>query len=134
MGKLFDLLRERTQNNSGKSHHKVNERKQLRESPGLDVGYASNSDTQLYSGGVFDLTPEELNIINSSVVELNTFGKTREQITIGMYGNIKNPKTGKRFVIPYVDFTSDNYVYQYAEMMRLLVSKPEEFKKIMNWE
>ena len=73
-------------------------------------------------------------IVSTSVVEIDTTNKTREQIIIGMYGTIKNPKTGERFVIPNLDFSSEAYIYEYAEMMRLLVNRPEDFKKIMRWE
>lgn len=82
----------------------------------------------------FDISEAELEQIRASIVEIDTTDKNRQQIVIGMYGSIKNPRTGKRFVIPGVDFTSDDYSYQYAEMMRLLVNRPDDFKKIMNWE
>ena len=35
---------------------------------------------------------------------------------------------------PNLDFSSEAYIYEYAEMMRLLVNRPEDFKKIMRWE
>ena len=82
----------------------------------------------------FHISDEELKIVRESVVQIDTTDKTREQIVIGMFGGIKNPRTGKRFVIPGVDYSSDDYIYQYAEMMRTLVNRPDDFKKIMNWE
>lgn len=82
----------------------------------------------------FDISEEDLEKVRASVVEIDTADKTREQIVIGMFGSIKNPKTGKRFVIPNLDFSSENYIYEYAEMMRTLVNRPEDFKKIMRWE
>ncbi len=82
----------------------------------------------------FHISDEELKLVRESVVEIDTADKTRQQIIIGMYGGIKNPRTGKRFVIPGVDYSSDDYIYQYAEMMRTLVNRPDDFKKIMNWE
>lgn len=83
---------------------------------------------------IFDLTADEIEKVRSSVVEIDTTNKDRRQIIIGMFGGIKNPKNGKRFVIPGVDSTTEDYVYEYAKYMRILVSKPEDFKKIMNWE
>lgn len=82
----------------------------------------------------FHISDEELKLVRESVVQIDTTDKTREQIVIGMFGGIKNPRTGKRFVIPGVDYSSDDYIYQYAEMMRTLVNRPDDFKKIMNWE
>lgn len=82
----------------------------------------------------FFISDEDLEKVRASVVEIDTTNKTREQIIIGMYGTIKNPKTGERFVIPNLDFSSEAYIYEYAEMMRLLVNRPEDFKKIMRWE
>lgn len=82
----------------------------------------------------FHITDEELKLVRESVVQIDTTDKTREQIVIGMFGGIKNPRTGKRFVIPGVDYSSDDYIYEYAEMMRTLVNRPDDFKKIMNWE
>jgi hypothetical protein len=81
----------------------------------------------------FDISDEELQKVKDSVEEIDTSGKNRRQIIIGMFGAIKNPRTGKRFVIPGVDYQSENYIYRYAEMMRTLVNRPEDFKKIMNW-
>jgi hypothetical protein len=83
---------------------------------------------------IFDLTEEEIQKVRESVVEIDKTDKNRRQIIIGMFGGIKNPKTGKRFVIPGVDFSTEDYVYEYAKHMRILVNKPEDFKKIMNWE
>jgi len=83
---------------------------------------------------IFDLTEDEINSIRNSVVQIDTTNKDRRQIIVGMFGGIKNPKTGKRFVIPGVDFSTEDYVYEYAKHMRILVNRPEDFKKIMNWE
>lgn len=82
----------------------------------------------------FDISESELEQIKASIVEIDTTDKNRQQIVVGMYGGIKNPRTGKRFVIPGIDYASDSYSYEYAEMMRMLVNRPEDFKKIMNWE
>ena len=82
----------------------------------------------------FHISDEDLQKVRDSVVPMDTEGRSKYDIILGMYGNIKDPRTGKSFVIPGVDFSSDDYMFQYAEMMRLLVKRPEEFKKIMNWE
>ena len=82
----------------------------------------------------YDISDEDLEKVRSSVEEIDMTDKTREEIIIGMYGSIKNPSTGKRFVIPGIDFRTEYYVYKYAEMMRTLVDDPERFKKIMNWD
>ena len=42
----------------------------------------------------FFISDEDLEKVRASVVEIDTTNKTREQIIIGMYGTIKNPKTG----------------------------------------
>ncbi len=82
----------------------------------------------------FHISSEDLEIIRKSVVEINTTNKSRVEIVIGMYGDIRDPQTGNRFVIPNLDFSTENYIYEYAETMRTLVNRPEDFKKIMNWE
>ena len=83
----------------------------------------------------FDLTDNEIKEIRNSIFnEINTNGKDRKQIIIGMFGGIKNPRNGKRFVIPGLTYDTEDYIYQYARYMQMLVNRPEEFKKIMNWE
>lgn len=84
--------------------------------------------------GIFDLSIEELEIIKNSVVKIDTTDKKRKDIIIGMYGLIKNPKTGERFNIPTLTWDDDDYIYQYANFMKTLVNRPDEFKKVMNWE
>lgn len=129
MGKLTDLLRSKPTENTTQLNNDETE---------LEIIEEKKSSKKVVSPKVegleFDISDEDLEKVRSSVVEINTDGKNRKQIVIGMYGGIKNPKTGKRFVIPGVDFTSDNYSYSYAEMMRTLVNRPDDFKKIMNWE
>ena len=129
MSKLAELLRNKSTNTvidkSKKSVTIVMEKEEVAEtavvSPSVD-------------GLGFDISDAELEQIRSSVVQIDTTDKNRQQIVVGMYGSIKNPRTGKRFAIPGVDFTSEDYSYQYAEMMRMLVNRPDDFKKIMNWE
>ena len=84
--------------------------------------------------GGYDISDEDLEKVRASVEKIDMNGKTRKEVIIGMYGSIKNPITGKRFIIPGIDFMIPDYTYKYAEMMRTLVDKPEEFNKIMNWE
>lgn len=80
------------------------------------------------------LSPENYEKVKSSVVEIDTTDKDRRSIIIGMFGSIKNPITGKRFTIPNLSHSDDDYVYQYAKYMKTLVYRPDEFTKIMNWE
>ena len=82
----------------------------------------------------YDISDEDLEKVRASVEKIDMTGKTRREIIIGMYGSIKNPSNGKRFVIPGIDFMISDYTYKYAEMMRTLVDKPAEFNKIMRWE
>lgn len=117
MGKLTDLLKSGTTK-------PVNRQKRIFES------VISPSVEELG----FEISEDDLETVRSSVVNVDTYGKNRRQIIIGMFGSIKNPKTGKRFIIPGVDFSDEDYTYKYAEMMRTLVNRPDDFKKIMNWE
>lgn len=82
----------------------------------------------------FNITDEELELVKASVAEIEIEGKTRNEIIIGKYGRIKDPKTGKRFVIPGLTYEDENYIFNYANMMRLLINNTEDFKKIMRWE
>lgn len=84
--------------------------------------------------GIFELSKEDFEIIKNSVVSIDTTDKKRKDIIIGMYGSIKNPKTGDRFSIPTLSWDDEEYTYQYANYMKTLVNRPEEFKKVMNWE
>lgn len=138
MGKLTNLLK-------SKHSHTTNRIEESSIQP-VDVQVANsivsqpmNSPTKVDDNDgqmdlIFDLTEEELQKVRESVVQIDTTNKDRRQIIIGMFGGIKNPKNGKRFVIPGVDFSTEDYVYEYAKHMKTLVNRPEEFIKIMNWE
>ena len=80
------------------------------------------------------LTSENYEIVKNSVITIDTTNKNRRDIIIGMFGSIKNPSTGKRFVIPNLSWEDEDYTYQYAKHMKTLVNRPNEFTKIMNWE
>jgi len=87
--------------------------------------------------GRYKISAENLQKIKDSVVSIDAEAMnnmTRAQIIIGMYGGIKDPETGKRFSIPYLTFSDENYIFRYADFMRTLVHEPETFEKIMNWE
>lgn len=123
MGKLTDLLKmggNTIQNKKDVST--LNEKK---------VSVSTSPKTEELD---FHISTEDLEKIRKSVVDINTTNKSRVEIVIGMYGDIRDPQTGNRFVIPNLDFSTENYIYEYAETMRTLVNKPEDFKKIMNWE
>jgi hypothetical protein len=128
MSKLVDLLKSKTVEKKQHSKKMINVMEKKIEEVETSV-VSPNVD-----GIAFDITDVEMEQIRASVVEIDTTDKNRNQIIIGMYGSIKNPRTGKRFVIPGVDYTSENYTYEYADMMRTLVNRPDDFKKIMNWE
>jgi len=125
MGKLADYLKSGSKQTQRKTKTKFFENKNS-----LSYGVISSNENSLE----FDISDEDLEKVRASVVKIDTYGKNRKQIIIGMFGGIKNPKTGKRFVIPNVDFTDEDYTYKYAEMMRTLVNRPNDFKKIMDWE
>ena len=116
MGKLTDLLKADTPRTTTLSRCRSTN--------------LSESDTST----AFDISDEDLEQVRSEIVEISTVGKNRRQIIIGMFGSIKDPTTGKRYIIPGVDCITIDYIYRYAEMMRTLVNKPADFKKIMNWE
>lgn len=119
MGKLTDLLKNNIM--SPQSDVLVEKKVSVRVSP------KTEEDD-------FHISSEDLEKVKASVNDIDITNKSRTEIVIGMYGSIKNPQTGERFTIPNLDFTSENYIYEYAEMMRTLVNRPEDFKKIMNWE
>ena len=130
MGKLTDLLKKESQNKVHNATVKLDENiLQNVVSQQMVTEPEEQEDTIL-----FDLSAEELAQIKSSVVQIDMNDKNRRQIIIGMFGGIKNPQTGKRFVIPGIDFSTEDYVYSYAKHMQILVNRPNDFKKIMNWE
>lgn len=124
MGKLTDLLKMggTTPIQYKKDISALNEKK---------VSVATSPKTEDLD---FHISSEDLEKIRKSVVVINTTNKSRVEIVVGMYGDIRDPQTGNRFVIPNLDFSTENYIYEYAETMRTLVNRPEDFKKIMNWE
>lgn len=124
MGKLTDLLKMggTTPVQDKKDISALNEKK---------VSVSTSPKTEDLD---FHISSEDLEKIRKSVVEINTTNKSRVEIVVGMYGDIRDPQTGNRFVIPNLDFSTENYIYEYAETMRTLVNRPEDFKKIMNWE
>jgi len=77
---------------------------------------------------------EYQHILNSVNYECEQEGFSRDQILVKMYGDIVNPKTGKKFSIPNLDYLDPNYVVKYARYMQILVERPKDFVKIMNWE
>lgn len=125
MGKLTDYLK-----SEYIQHQPMTKSKKINESS----AFLSNIVPSVVDSVSFDISDEDLETVRSSVVSIDTNGKNRKQIIIGMFGSIKNPVTGKRFVIPNLDCSDEDYTYRYAEMMRTLVNKPDDFKKIMNWE
>jgi len=80
------------------------------------------------------LTFDEYQTVKDSIKQIDMRNKTRREIIIGMYGNITNPKTNKRFVIPMLSYQDEDYIYQYAKYMKTLINRPEEFTKIMEME
>jgi hypothetical protein len=133
MGMLADFLKAKTNESTTKTPNGANKKTRLFEKKSTDASVVTSQPASV-DLNKFDISSEDLEKIKSSVVEIDTSGKNRKQIVIGMYGSIKNPKTGKRFVIPGVDYTTEEYTYRYAEMMRTLVNRPQDFIKIMNWE
>jgi len=130
MGKLTDLLKSKqtVQSKTKIKHLHENRIASIPEYNPID------SSTKEYDDITFDLTDEEYSEVLDSVVSIDTNGKDRRSIIIGMYGGIKNPQTQKRFVIPGLDYATEDYVYVYSKHMQMLVNTPEDFKKIMNWE
>lgn len=129
MGKLTDLLKSKTTKTLDE-----NELPSILEEKRKSKSTKAASVSPKVEGLEFDISEEDLEKVRSSVVKIDIDGKNRRQIVIGMFGSIMNPKTGKRFVIPGVDYSDYDYTYKYAEMMRTLVNRPDDFKKIMNWE
>ena len=80
------------------------------------------------------LTPENYELVKGLVATIDTNGKSRREIIIGMFGAIKNPTTNKRFNIPNITWDDEDYMYEYAKCMKTLVYRPDEFTKVMNWE
>ena len=133
MGRLTDLLRNPKINESTIKTVETNVRNSnIFQSINGEISDVEDNDGQMDL--IFDLTEDEIEEIRNSVIDIDTTGKDRREIIIGMFGGIKNPKNGKRFVIPTIDFDTEDYTYQYAKCMQMLVNRPEEFKKIMNWE
>ena len=117
MGKLSSLLKQKKPSVKKRSRSKIS----------MELNSGSNEL-------IGTLSPENYEKVKSSVVEIDTTGKDRRAIIIGMFGSIKNPETGKRFAIPNLSHLDEDYVYQYAKYMKTLVFRPDEFTKIMNWE
>ena len=134
MSSLSELLKDkvikRTKDHSPQPKVEKLEKEQLIEK----VDLAKTPKTFNVEKNEYTISDEDLEKVRASVEKIDMTGKTRSEIIIGMYGSIKNPQTGKRFVIPGIDFMISDYTYKYAEMMRTLVDKPVEFTRIMNWE
>jgi hypothetical protein len=130
MSKLADMLKQTSTKIQTKSSYKISNKifEDVATSYGVATSNQSNTDTK------FDISEENLAKVRASVATIDTTGKDRTQIIIGMYGGIVDPDTGKRYVIPCVNYLETGYIYRYAEMMKTLVDTPDEFKKIMNWE
>jgi len=127
MGTLTDLLK-------NISHEKVTETKVIKEQITPNIMRVSTSKEVKPKELIGTLTPENYEIVKNSVATIDTTNKDRREIIIGMYGLIKNPSTGKRFVIPTLTWDDEDYTYQYAKYMKTLVNRPDDFTKIMNWE
>lgn len=135
MGKLTELLKTSTGTSIVKENSIPTKKIQVGNSVvSQSYDQPSSEDNNGQNDELFDLTEVELEQVRNSVVEIDKTDKDARQIIIGMFGGIKNPRTGKRFVIPGIDYATEDYVYAYAKQMRILVSQPEQFKKIMNWE
>ncbi len=85
----------------------------------------------------WSISEEDLNRVRLSVRDVDSeldqyLG--RDEYILRRYGHIVDPKTNKRFNIPYLDIKSDDYIFNYAKKMQILVDSPETFKKIMDWE
>lgn len=46
---------------------------------------------------------------------------------------IVNPETGMRFDIPMLSTIAPDYFWSYIYYMKIYLSSPEQFKKIMEW-
>ena len=124
MGRLTDLLKTNPQ---PKKQPKVNSVVTIESSiiePKID-------DSEILIG---TLTQTEYEIVQSQVESIDMIGKNRREIIIGVYGNIKNPKTNDRFVIPNLVWSTEDYVYEYSKYMKTLINRPEEFTKVMGME
>jgi hypothetical protein len=85
-------------------------------------------------GFTLDEYKKILDRVNSRVIpddKLKTM--THRKYELEKYGWI-NRSDGKSFMIPGLQVGSEDYVYQYAHFMGILVNNPERFLKIMNWE
>ena len=47
--------------------------------------------------------------------------------------SIVNPETGMRFDIPMLSTIAPDYFWSYIYYMKIYLSSPEQFKKIMEW-
>lgn len=133
MSKLKAFLGVGTQQKPQKVLSRTKQIKQFNE----DLEQYSNIYVDNSKSSSFNISDTDLEKVKNAVNyldERSMNAMTREQIIIGMYGEIKDPSTGERFTIPYLDFSDSQYTFKYADMMKTLVHKPETFKKIMNWE
>ena len=140
MSKLSALLKNQLQHD--KKPSKLFEEdgyENIGEIPKIDKIAAAKASTKQISqkqkksfGG---LEPEDYASVLEMVNELpDEENMTRREIIIGKFGTIKNPKTGENFRIPNVSPEDDDYIYNYASTMMILVQRPADFEKIMNWE
>lgn len=128
MGKLTDMLKSTVV-------EKVKEQPKQQKPIKIFEGKKNNGESTGKEDYDYFISPENLRKIRDSVEDVpETKNMTRRELVIRRYGSIKDPTTGKRFVIPDIDFKTPDFNYKYAEMMRLLVDKPQEFYKIMCWE
>jgi len=56
-----------------------------------------------------------------------------KQKTDAEYLNMKDPKTGLAYNIPFLNFLDPDYAKKYIEFMKLKEKNPDQFKKILNW-
>jgi hypothetical protein len=47
---------------------------------------------------------------------------------------MKDPKTGFSYDIPYLKFSDPEYLFKYIDYMKLKEKNPEEFEKILRWD
>ena len=72
--------------------------------------------------------------LHNMVRDVNQNDKSREEVIIGKFAELKDPTTGLRFSIPNVDPTSPNYLYEYSQAMSLLLYQPSVFQRILKGE
>ena len=56
---------------------------------------------------------------------------TRDELLVKRYGHCVDPRTGKKFAIPYVDLNNE---VEYARKMFMLDTDSDRFERILNWD